>query len=142
VTGPLAPLAHSWVADTPHESPGSSQTHPSIPPTSAPAFSFVASNRSLLFAKTTQDIESCPRNDVTGGSACYSFQTHFEFWRGTNLLSLFPHVPRSPIGITCPAESRCLPQNRKRGKATGRDSINATISMCMEFLVGTSPMKS
>ena len=96
VTGPLAPLAHSWVADTPHESPGSSQTHPSIPPTSAPAFSLVASNRSLAFAKTPQDIESCPRNNVTGGSACYSFQTHFEFWRGTNLLSLFPHVPRSP----------------------------------------------
>jgi phosphatidylserine/phosphatidylglycerophosphate/cardiolipin synthase-like enzyme len=37
----------------------------------------------LSFAKTPQDPESRPGNNVTGGSACYSFQTHFEFWRGT-----------------------------------------------------------
>ncbi len=35
------------------------------------------------FAKTPQNAEARPRNNVTGGFACYLFQTHFEFWRGT-----------------------------------------------------------
>jgi hypothetical protein len=39
----------------------------------------------LSLAKTPQDPKSRPRNNVTGGSACYSFQTHFEFWRGTGV---------------------------------------------------------
>src|SRR5712664_737530 len=39
--------------------------------------------QSLSFAKTPYYPESLSRNNVTGGRACYSFQTHFEFWRGT-----------------------------------------------------------
>ncbi len=31
----------------------------------------------LSFAKTPQNPELRPRNNVIGGSACYSFQTHF-----------------------------------------------------------------
>ena len=37
----------------------------------------------LSFAKTPQNPESRLRNNVTGGSGSYSFQAHFEFWRGT-----------------------------------------------------------
>ena len=42
-----------------------------------------ASCARLSFAKTPQNPESRLRNNVTGGSGSYSFQAHFEFWRGT-----------------------------------------------------------
>src|SRR5260370_29485263 len=38
---------------------------------------------SQSFARTPHYLESPSRNIVTGGSACHSFQTHFEFWRST-----------------------------------------------------------
>jgi len=43
--------------------------------------------RTLSFAKTPQGPESGLRNNVTEHSACYSFQTHFEFWRTTARVS-------------------------------------------------------
>ncbi len=44
---------------------------------------YVHLSKGLSFAKTPHYPESLSRNNVTGGRACYSFQTHFEFWRGT-----------------------------------------------------------
>ena len=43
----------------------------------------------MSFAKTPQGLEYGPRNNVTEHSACYSFQTHFEFWRTTPLVYLW-----------------------------------------------------
>jgi len=37
---------------------------------------FPAATAVLSFAKTPQDHDSLPRNNVTGLSTCYSFQTH------------------------------------------------------------------
>jgi hypothetical protein len=37
----------------------------------------------LSFAKTPHNPDSLPRNNVTGGCACYSFQKDFEYWQGT-----------------------------------------------------------
>jgi len=45
-------------------------------------------SRRLSFAKTPQGLESGPRNNVTEHSACYSFQTHFEFWRNDSPLNI------------------------------------------------------
>jgi hypothetical protein len=39
----------------------------------------------VWFAKSPQAPESRPRNNVTGLSADYSFQTYFEFWRRTGV---------------------------------------------------------
>src|SRR5260370_33668431 len=45
--------------------------------------------------------ESRPRINVTGLPACYSFQTHFEFWGGTTSIS-----HSWPIGEICTQKRR------------------------------------
>ena len=58
----------------------------------------------LSFAKTPQDPELRPRNNVIDGSACYSFQTHFRFWRGASralpVQAPFPAVSQMADGKT------------------------------------------
>jgi hypothetical protein len=45
-------------------------------------FRFIFAIHVLPFAKTPHYPESLSRNNVTGGCTRYSFQSHFEFWRG------------------------------------------------------------
>ena len=69
---------------------------------------FVNLIEDLSFAKTPQGPESGPRNNVTEHSACYSFQTHFEFWRTTGekgILILAPIVRRHPENDQEPDEA-------------------------------------
>jgi hypothetical protein len=48
----------------------------------------------VVLRQDSANPESPPRNNVTGGCACYSFETHFEFWRGTTAPKLSQDTDR------------------------------------------------
>jgi hypothetical protein len=63
----------------------SPEPHASSLPTSEilGPFKNIHTQKTATFRKLRRDTEFRPRKNVTGGSACYSFQTRFEFWRRT-----------------------------------------------------------